>query len=78
MTPEQTKKVNESIKKSNEELASIGRFLFTSADGKALMDLLTEAYYKGSLLGETPEKTYFKLGQREVVSFLLSLEPKET
>jgi hypothetical protein len=69
--------VNEQIKKSNEELAKIGRFLFTAPDGKALLDLLTDLYYKGPMIGETPEMTYFKLGRREVVEFLIGLCPKE-
>jgi hypothetical protein len=71
------KAINERIKKSNEELDATGRHLFTTEAGKQLLDLLEEMYYKGPLVGATTEETYFKLGSREVVTFLQSLHPKE-
>jgi hypothetical protein len=60
------------------EMRRIGMMLLSHPDAKLLMDTLTNMFYKGSLLGETPEKTYFNLGQREVVEFLLDLKDRAT
>jgi hypothetical protein len=71
-------RANDAIKKSNAELDLIGRHLFNTEDGRRLLALLEEMYYKGPLVAETTEKTYFNLGSREVVRFLQSLHPKES
>lgn len=61
------------MEKSGLELKRVGQMLLGNADGRLLLDLLEEMYYKGDLVGETPEKTYFNLGKREVVNFLIGL-----
>lgn len=68
---------DEALKKSKEELDSIGRHLYTTEAGQSLLKLLEEMFYKGPLVGKTPEETYFNLGRREVVEFLHGLAPKE-
>lgn len=61
------------IADSQLEMKRVGRMLLTSEDGKVMMSMLEEMYYKGVMVSPTPEGTYFNLGQREVVVFLLGL-----
>ena len=65
------------IERSQLEMRRVGRMLLSSEDGRLLLDTLEEMYYKGTMVGATPEDTYFKLGQRDVVVFLLALRDKE-
>lgn len=60
-----------------QESRRIGMMLKSHPDGKLLVETLRDLFYDGDMLGETPEKTYFNLGQRNVVAFLLDLQ-KET
>lgn len=61
------------IAESQLELKRVGMMLLNSPDGRLLLDILEEDYYKGDLRGKTPEDSYFNLGQREVVRFLIGL-----
>lgn len=56
-----------------QEMRRIGMALNTNPDTKLLLDSLVDLYYKGDMTGETPERTYFNLGRREVVEYLLNL-----
>ena len=61
----------------SKQLALIGNLLRTP-DGQALMNELREAYSEGSLLGETPEKTAYRVGQFDVYRDLLRIQEKVT
>lgn len=63
----------EDMRSREEHLNRVARNIFKSNDGKELLDILIQAYYEGSMVGDTVEKTYFKLGQRDVVAFLQGL-----
>lgn len=52
--------------------AAVSRVL-TSADGEVLMKALEEEFFNGPLIGDTPEKTAFNVGAREVVTYLRAL-----
>jgi hypothetical protein len=47
--------------------------LFIGTDGEELLAVLRRFWYDGDLLGETPEKTAFNLGAREVVRYIIEL-----
>lgn len=72
---EKRQTAEERLKKSQEELARLGRTLL-AGDGKALLDILEDMYYKGTMTGQDPYDTYRKLGCREVVDFLIGLRDK--
>lgn len=59
-----------------QEARRIGMALNTNPDTKALLDMLVNLYYKGDMTGDTPEKTYFNLGRREVVEYLLDMRDR--
>jgi hypothetical protein len=61
------------VAKDNLETKRLGMMLLAHEDGKLLLDILQDMFYKSDLLGDTPERTYFNLGRREVVRFLLDL-----
>lgn len=66
-------KKKEDMRTREEHLNRVARNIFKTSDGKNLLDILIQDYYDGQLIGDTVEKTYFKLGQRDVVKFLLDL-----
>lgn len=45
--------------------------VFASEEGKILSEGLWEIYVDSSALADTPEKTYYKLGQKELIQGLL-------
>lgn len=59
--------------RSKQEMRRVGQMLRLNEDGKLLLSMLEDSYYKGDLVGEDPHKTYFNLGRRDVVDFLLGL-----
>jgi hypothetical protein len=61
------------LDKSNLEMKRVGKMLQLNEDGKLLLNILTELFYDGDLLGDTPERTHFNLGRREAVRFLITL-----
>jgi hypothetical protein len=60
-----------------QEMRNLSVLLKSHQDGRLLVETLRDLFYDGDMLGDTPEKTYFNLGQRNVVAFLLDLQ-KET
>jgi hypothetical protein len=61
------------LEKSKLELRRLGMLLLANEDGKLLLSMLEETYYKGNLVADDPHTTYFNLGRRDVVDFLLGL-----
>lgn len=55
-----------------QKAAGVSRVL-TSPDGAVLMKALEDEFFNGPLLGETPERTAFNVGAREVVTYLRAL-----
>jgi hypothetical protein len=53
--------------------AVLVRSVLSSDAGKEMMVLLEEAFYHGGLMAETPEKTAYNLGRRDVVMYLRQL-----
>jgi hypothetical protein len=66
------------LEKSQHEQKRIGMLLLANEDGKLLLKTLEDLFYKGDLTGDDPHATYFKLGRRDVVDFLLSLRDNAT
>jgi hypothetical protein len=67
---------SEKLKKSQFEMARVGGFLHSTEDGKLLLDILRDMYYDGDIVADNPHETYRKLGQRDVVKFLLGLRDR--
>lgn len=51
--------------------------LFNTPDGELLRSYLKAIYVDGTSLGQTPELTYYRLGQKELVMDLLSVADSE-
>ena len=48
------------------------RYVFQDTEqGQAILDDLASRYYDNGLVGKDSNDTYFNLGQREVISFLI-------
>jgi hypothetical protein len=60
------------------EQRRIGILLLANEDGKLLLSMLENLYYRGDLVGVDPYETYRNLGRRDVVEFLLSLRDQAT
>lgn len=48
--------------------------LMNSELGNRFIKALEENFYDGSMIGDDPYMTYFKLGQRDVVDYLKQLQ----
>ena len=70
------KKLETVLQKLKEKALPVRRVL-QSPDGAALMAALEAEFVNGDLLGDTPEKTAFNLGAREVVMYLRRLRDLE-
>ena len=60
----------------NDRLATLTKAaarLFSTADGEVVLSELEQQFVFGDLLGESPERTAFNLGAREVVLHLRAL-----
>lgn len=44
--------------------------VFNSTEGKKVLEALEEEFYHGELLGESPDKTAYNLGRRDVVMYI--------
>ena len=47
--------------------------VFSTDNGRDLLNLLKEHFTKGTSIGNTPEITYYNLGQKELVELLENL-----
>lgn len=47
-------------------------------DGEKVLDTLTTMYVDSSCLGDTPEMTYYRLGQKEFVQSLIKEVSRES
>lgn len=65
-------KVQEHLQQSQEQLVRLGRAM-TVGVGKEILDLLTDMYYEGDMMGSSERDSAFKLGRRAVVDFLVGL-----
>jgi len=61
------------LEKSSLEMRRVGMMLLASDDGKLLLSMLEEMFYKGGLHEPDAHMTYFNCGRRDVVVFLLGL-----
>lgn len=57
-------------------LAKAAGRLFATDDGEVVLSELENAFVFGDLLGESPERTAFNLGAREVVLHLRALSKR--
>lgn len=64
------------VEDQKQEMRRIGVALASNADAKLLLEILQDLYYKGNLVGSTPEETYFNLGRRDVVDFLIDVRDR--
>lgn len=53
------------------EFLSLCKCLFNTDDGKRVLAYLKSSYVDSSAVGETPELTYYRLGQKELVQILI-------
>lgn len=51
---------------------SAAQRLFDSEDGLVVLAYLNEAYVKRTALDQSPELTYYRLGQKELIQSLIS------
>lgn len=63
----------EELKTRLDGLAKAAARLFTTDDGEVVLSELEAQFVFGDLLGESPERTAFNLGAREVVLHLRAL-----
>lgn len=61
------------LEKSGLEMRRVGMMLLANEDGKVLLSMLEEMFYRGNLHEPDPHMTYFNCGRRDVVVFLLGL-----
>lgn len=47
--------------------------LFNTPNGITVLAYLNDSYVKSSALGESPELTYYKLGQKELIQSLIAV-----
>lgn len=64
------------LRKKLETVAKAARTMFATPEGEAVLADLEAAFVYGDLLGDTPEKTAFNLGAREVVLYLRALNER--
>lgn len=64
------------IENEKEDMRRVGMALQSNADAKLLLEILQDLYYRGNLVGSTPEETYFNLGRRDVVDFLIDVRDR--
>lgn len=51
--------------------------LFSTPDGELVISDLKRIYVDGTSLGQTPELTYYRLGQKELIMDLISVIDSE-
>lgn len=73
MTRHSRKEAEEQWKERLREKAEIVRSALNTDSGKALFGLMSQTFESGSLKGEDPHDTYYRLGQRDVVAYLREL-----
>lgn len=66
------------LRKKLETVAKAARHVFTTPEGETMLADLEAAFVYGDLLGDTPEKTAFNLGAREVVLYMRALNRGQT
>lgn len=64
------------LRKKLETVAKAARIVFATPEGETVLADLEAAFVYGDLLGDTPEKTAFNLGAREVVLYLRALNER--
>ena len=64
------------LRKKLDVVAKSARTIFATPEGEAVLADLEAAFVFGDLLGESPEKTAFNLGAREVVLYLRALNER--
>lgn len=57
----------------DQELVKLAAIVFNTTEGTKLLKHLEEIYYKNSSLDSDIHKTMYNLGQKELISFLISL-----
>lgn len=65
----QPERLNALRAKLRAKAAPVARLL-ESPDGAEMMRVLEDEFFNGPMLGDTPEKTAFNVGAREVVLYL--------
>ncbi len=60
----------EQVKKNLARKQALVSNFMRSEAGREIIRVLEEEFYDGTLLGDDPYETYYKLGRRDVVSYL--------
>ena len=67
------------ISKRQKDFKSNLEILFNTESGRKVLKYLKEDFLDGSAIGETPEQTYYNIGQQDLVKLMIqSLEDKES
>lgn len=61
------------VKESLEKMRGTGRILLNTPEGQALMADLETQFFNGDLIASQPEHTYYMLGKRDVVRYMMML-----
>ena len=68
----ETKGIDEIKKRLAKKSMLVSNFMRSEA-GRAIIEILDEEFHDGELRGTDTHQTYYKLGQRDVVSYLKQL-----